>query len=221
MTLQLLHSEFSCKWGKFDFLFFPSTDVLENRVVVKERDVSPHTPLFSTGFGTYFWRRFERLSLILGYLHHDFYVTIAAYFTRRHLCIFQKWRLRYNIFIYLHIYCRDAFRAELLPKLWEKSQPKAARYGIATEYCRQSARPFLQSSELGPPTPSPAGERVPSLWFRGWDTLAGEGVGGPNSNEGFCTFWGLRISAIPSYRHYHRKNLTCTPSWQLLGGFAL
>jgi hypothetical protein len=61
--------------------------------------------------------------------------------------------------------------------------------------------PFLQSPELGPPTPSPAGECFPPLRFRSVRThsLAGEGVGGgPNSDEStdtvllryICTLWG-------------------------------
>ncbi len=52
---------------------------------------------------------------------------------------------------------------------------------------RQSARPFLQFSELGSPTPSPAGECVPppSVGSGGGHTQAcGEGVRGPNSEEG-------------------------------------
>ncbi len=56
---------------------------------------------------------------------------------------------------------------------------------------RQSDRLLLQSSELGPPIPLPAGERCPSPWFRGGGggalSLAGEGVGGPNSDEGTYT----------------------------------
>jgi hypothetical protein len=49
----------------------------------------------------------------------------------------------------------------------------------------QSAKLFLQSSELRLPTPSPAGECPPSPLVPGeGDTLtAGEGVGGPNSDE--------------------------------------
>ncbi len=44
-----------------------------------------------------------------------------------------------------------------------------------------------RSFELGPPTPSPAGECIPPQL--GWGgggahSLAGEGVGGPNSDEG-------------------------------------
>jgi hypothetical protein len=55
--------------------------------------------------------------------------------------------------------------------------------------CRQSARLFLQSSELRLPHPLTR-RRVcsPLLWFRGGYTLtAGEGVGGPNSDEGIDT----------------------------------
>jgi hypothetical protein len=44
---------------------------------------------------------------------------------------------------------------------------------------RQSAKLFVQSSELEPPTPSPAGEGAPSLVPGGGGvrSLAGEGVG--------------------------------------------
>ncbi len=57
---------------------------------------------------------------------------------------------------------------------------------------RQSARLFLQSFELGPPpAPSPVGECVPPLWFRGGGgggtrSLAGEGWG-PNCDKGTDT----------------------------------
>jgi hypothetical protein len=56
-----------------------------------------------------------------------------------------------------------------------------------------STRLFLQSSELGPSTPSPAGECVPSPFGSGRReharliSLAGEGVGGPDSDEGTDT----------------------------------
>ncbi len=51
---------------------------------------------------------------------------------------------------------------------------------------RQRPRPFLQSSEFGPPTPSPAGECVPPPFGSGGThLLAGEGVGGvPILDEG-------------------------------------
>jgi len=55
---------------------------------------------------------------------------------------------------------------------------------------RQSDRLLLQSSELGPPIPLPAGGRCPSLSFRvggGALSLAGQGVGGPNLDEGTYT----------------------------------
>ncbi len=50
---------------------------------------------------------------------------------------------------------------------------------------RQSARLFLQSSDLGPPTLSPAGNCVPPPFssVEGAHSLRGEGVGGPNSDE--------------------------------------
>jgi hypothetical protein len=74
----------------------------------------------------------------------------------------------------------------------EQYQEKVdSQYGPESQ-SRQSTRLFLQSSELGPPpapTPSPASESVPTLWFRGEGThsLAGEGVGGPYSDEGTDT----------------------------------
>jgi hypothetical protein len=50
---------------------------------------------------------------------------------------------------------------------------------------RQSARPFLQSLELGLPHPSPAGERaLPLVQGECTHSLGGEGWGSPNSNEG-------------------------------------
>jgi hypothetical protein len=52
-------------------------------------------------------------------------------------------------------------------------------YYIYQSVDRQSTWIFLQSSELGPPTPSPAGEVAPSpLVPGGAYSLVGEGVGG-------------------------------------------
>ncbi len=56
----------------------------------------------------------------------------------------------------------------------------------------QSARLFIQSSESGPPTPSHAGECALPFGSGGKHSLAGEGVGGPDSDEG--TENGLGIS---------------------------
>ncbi len=61
------------------------------------------------------------------------------------------------------------------------------RLGWELEKCRQSARLFLQSSELRLPHPL---RRVssPLLWFRGGYTLtAGEGVGGSQFRRGAGT----------------------------------
>jgi hypothetical protein len=54
---------------------------------------------------------------------------------------------------------------------------------------RQSARLSLQSSEVGPPVPSPASECCPPLWFRGGGThsLSEEGAQVANSDEGTDT----------------------------------
>ncbi len=49
---------------------------------------------------------------------------------------------------------------------------------------RQSARLLLQSSELGPPIPVPAGERCPSLWFRGGGSLSLAGERGGRTKFG-------------------------------------
>jgi hypothetical protein len=67
--------------------------------------------------------------------------------------------------------------ANILPK------PKSDSVALS----RQSARLSLQSSQLGPP--SPAGECVllPFGSRGGTHSLAGEGVGGPNSDEGTDT----------------------------------
>ncbi len=65
------------------------------------------------------------------------------------------------------------------------------RFGWAPEKCRQSARLFLQSSELRLPHPHPLTRRrvcsPPPLVQGGYTLTAGEGVGGPNSDEGTDT----------------------------------
>jgi|688.fasta_scaffold2148888_1 hypothetical protein len=48
----------------------------------------------------------------------------------------------------------------------------------------QNARLSLWSSEMAPPTPSPASECCPPPFSFGVDTLAGEEVGGANSEDG-------------------------------------
>ncbi len=64
---------------------------------------------------------------------------------------------------------------------------------------RQSARLFLQSSELGTPTPSPSVKCAPWFGGQGHTRLREPGEGGPNSDEGtdnvvlevytVCTSW--------------------------------
>jgi hypothetical protein len=75
---------------------------------------------------------------------------------------------------------------------------------LGTGKCRQSARLFLQSSELRLPHPLNR-RRVcsPLLWFRGGYTLtAGEGVGGGlNSDEGTDTMVLYTI-----HRQYERSS---------------
>jgi hypothetical protein len=63
----------------------------------------------------------------------------------------------------------------------------------------QSARLSLQSSVLAPAL-SPASECCPLprlITGGGTHSLAGEGMGGPNSDEGTATFWYSRYSIIP------------------------
>jgi hypothetical protein len=54
---------------------------------------------------------------------------------------------------------------------------------------RNSAWLFLQSSELGLPHTFTRRQVYPLLWCKGWGkhSLAGEGVRGPNSDEGTDT----------------------------------
>jgi hypothetical protein len=60
---------------------------------------------------------------------------------------------------------------------------------VGTEYIHESARLSLQSSELAPPAPSPAGEGSHPPGSRGGGThsLAGEGEGGADLDEGTDT----------------------------------
>jgi hypothetical protein len=64
----------------------------------------------------------------------------------------------------------------------------AVLHGYKRPQSRQSARPFLQSSEFGTPHPlTPRRVCPPHLWFREGDTLAcgrGGGAGGPKSDTG-------------------------------------
>jgi hypothetical protein len=71
-------------------------------------------------------------------------------------------------------------------------------YWIFFPQSRNSAKFFLQSSELGPPTPSHAGECVPHLWFPGeGGALACERGGGvvPVRTRG-QTLWYSRYTCI-------------------------
>ncbi len=74
----------------------------------------------------------------------------------------------------------------------------------------QSARLSVQSSELGPPNPSPAISVVPlPFGSKGGDTLACGG-GGPNSNEGTDT--------LVLYVHYDPSTVQLLETFFLLGG---
>jgi hypothetical protein len=61
--------------------------------------------------------------------------------------------------------------------------------GISQSQSAQSARLSIQAAELGPPARSPARECCsPHLGTGGeTDSLAGEGVGGPNADDGTDT----------------------------------
>ncbi len=60
---------------------------------------------------------------------------------------------------------------------------------VTLNHREQGAKLFLQSLELGLPTSSPAGVCASPLLVpgEGAHSLAGEGVGGSNSNEGTYT----------------------------------
>jgi hypothetical protein len=66
--------------------------------------------------------------------------------------------------------------------------------------CHRVTRLFLQSSELGLPHPLTRRQVCPSPFGSGWGThsLAGEGLGDPNYNEGTDTvvLWALYICAL-------------------------
>ncbi len=85
--------------------------------------------------------------------------------------------------LFFMILCLRA-QLELLLLAQYKPQIKS---GYWSTQSRQSARLFLQSSELGLPHPLTRSRACPPpLVQRGWDTLACE-RGGPNSNEGTYT----------------------------------
>jgi hypothetical protein len=69
--------------------------------------------------------------------------------------------------------------------LKEKGLVISIQYRVAQS--RQSAKPFLQSLELGLPPPHPQANVSPHLVPGGTHSLAGEMVGGPNSDEGTDT----------------------------------
>ncbi len=100
----------------------------------------------------------------------------------------------------------DSFRFPVFTQWW---LPPFAKFCLTEFFVvliyersshRVSTRLFLQSSDLGPLTPSLAGESVPSPfgYVGGTHSLSGEGVGDPNSDEGtdtvvllvfICTLW--------------------------------
>jgi hypothetical protein len=82
----------------------------------------------------------------------------------------------YRSLLYIHKYQHTSCqRNDMLSSL------ESTVFGEHAAQSRQSARLFLQSSELAPPLPRPlASVTPPPLWFRGGGkhSLAEEGVGG-------------------------------------------
>ncbi len=72
------------------------------------------------------------------------------------------------------------FKPETLNDWLQKHNPSQLQFRRAvTNFTRKAqCSAFSPVVRIGtPPTPSPAGECAPSLWFRGAHSLAGEGVG--------------------------------------------
>ncbi len=66
---------------------------------------------------------------------------------------------------------------------------------------RQSAYLFLHSSEFGtPPTSHPHASVPPTLWYRGWGTLAGESGGGrvPIPTRGHTLWYSIYLYFVVS-----------------------
>jgi hypothetical protein len=94
----------------------------------------------------------------------------------------------------------DFQRAQLAgsaQKLSERNCIEIVTKLIGKDRVDKSDRLSLQSSALGPPSPSPAGKCSPPPFGSGGDTLAGAGVGGPNSDEGTDTVV-LQVQYNPS-----------------------
>ncbi len=140
---------------------------------------------------------------------------LQAYFTKRHLCIFQSGGFDTTFFIYFRIFELSSY--QVMRKIAAKSS--------YIRYCHRVDRAlgfFSNRPNWDPPPPHPQASESPSL-FPGEDTLA---CGVLIRTRGqtlwysryICTLWGLPISSITIYRNY-RKILTGTLSWQL--AFAL
>jgi hypothetical protein len=78
---------------------------------------------------------------------------------------------------------------------------------------RQSTRPFLTSSELGPPPIRPQASVSPPLWFRGGGhTRLQRGWGGPNSGDGTDTLVLCTLCSFLSLScHYTVKKVSGFP----------
>jgi hypothetical protein len=107
------------------------------------------------------------------------------------------WVTRQNVTRYIMIRIRVSIRYEdnvlsdnvsvmTRPMVWVMDGKVKYRMTGIRALGIQSTRLSFQSSELGTPTPSPPREcALPPLSPRGeTHSLAGEGVGGPNSDEG-------------------------------------
>jgi hypothetical protein len=97
---------------------------------------------------------------------------------------------------------------------WNSLNPRHRKFA---SHNRQSARLFLQSSELGLPHPHTR-RRVcppPLHWLEGYTLACGEGVGGPNSDEGTDTVVpSIACEYVLSDLH-HGRRISIDEQWTL------
>jgi hypothetical protein len=179
--------------------FFKSTDVLENWVVVREKDVSPPTPPFSTvqqAFGQIYEDDLSGFPSSSDICFMAFTSSAKRIFHKKTFMYFPKVAPSIQHFFYLFSYWLVRRLSRWAPI---KVMRKIAAKSSYIRYCHRVDRAlgfFSSRPNWDPPTPSPLGECVPYLWFRGGHAC-GRVSGGSQFERGISYFLGIAYLCNP------------------------